>query len=66
MAVDILWIPVAVTNRGERLHTEKERLEVRAGRHSRNAFATEGVELGEDEVDDDINTGNESGELRPA
>src|SRR4029077_973744 len=65
MAVKSLRIPVAITDSRKSLHTEKERVEVRAGRYSSNGFAAEGVELCKDQVDDDINGRNESGELWP-
>jgi hypothetical protein len=56
---------MAITDGGECLHTEKERVDVRTGSHPGNAFVTQYVESGEHKVEEEINAGDETSELRP-
>jgi hypothetical protein len=66
MTVKRLRIHVAVSDRGQRLHTEEERIGKGTGRHTGDVVLAEEVKQSKNEIESDINDGDKEGELRPA
>ena len=65
VAVQCLRIPMAVTDGGQGLDAEKERVEKWTGPYSENAVPTEHKKRREDEIEHDVNGRDERGKLRP-
>src|SRR4029450_10433981 len=59
-------VHVTVTDRGEGLDTEKERFEERTRRHPGDAISTERIKRGKEQIDPDVNAGDEGGKTRPS
>ena len=66
MPVKRLRIHVAVTDRGQRLHTEEETIEKPAGAGSSgDAVRVDAIKNGKQKIQADVNSTDESGELWP-
>ena len=56
---------MAIADGGERLDTEKKGVHIRTRSQPGDGSASERVEFGENQIQDDIDAGDESGEFRP-